>query len=85
MSNKMFAVKLLHRCSWCLINVLVQLYTLVCEFSQYQVKITEIEVEMRALQQAATLFEVSISEYKQLKTCRRDIGLLKSLWDSVGT
>ena len=61
------------------------LYTLVCEFSQYQVKITEIEVEMRALQQAATLFEVSISEYKQLKTCRRDIGLLKSLWDTVGT
>lgn len=36
---------------------------------------------MSSLHESASLFEVNIPEFKQLKTCRREIGLLKSLWD----
>ena len=36
---------------------------------------------MAALQESAGLFEVSIPDYKQLKQCRKEIALLKTLWD----
>ena len=39
---------------------------------------------MAQLQQAAALFEVNIPEYKQLRSCRREIALLKTLWDTIG-
>ena len=39
------------------------------------------EREMGALQESAGLFEVSIPDYKQLKQCRKEIALLKTLWD----
>ena len=38
---------------------------------------------MKSLQESASLFEVSMPEFKQLKTCRREIILLKSLWDMI--
>ena len=36
---------------------------------------------MQALLDSASLFEVNVPDFKQLKTCRREIGLLKTLWD----
>ena len=36
---------------------------------------------MNGLYQSAQLFEVTVTEFKQLKACRRESGLLKSLWD----
>jgi len=38
---------------------------------------------MKSLQESAGLFEVNCPEFKQLKACRREIGMLKSLWDMV--
>lgn len=38
---------------------------------------------MSALYESAGLFEVNVPEFKQLKACRREIGLLKSLWDMI--
>lgn len=38
---------------------------------------------MRALAESASLFEVCRPDYKQLKRCRKDILLLKSLWDYI--
>lgn len=43
----------------------------------------DFESEMKALSQSASLFEVNIPDYKQLKACRKDIVLLKELWDMV--
>ena len=41
------------------------------------------EIEMGRLDQSAGLFEVQIPDFKQIKQCRKDIRLLKSLWDYV--
>lgn len=38
---------------------------------------------MAALSESAGLFEVPVPEYKQLKVCRRDVRLLKHLWDMI--
>lgn len=38
---------------------------------------------MEALAASAALFEVSVPEYKQLKMCRKELRLLKDLWDMV--
>ena len=38
---------------------------------------------MALLQESAGLFEVSIPDFKQLKQCRKEIVLLKVLWDYV--
>lgn len=38
---------------------------------------------MAALATSAALFEVSVPEYKQLKMCRKELRLLKDLWDMV--
>ena len=38
---------------------------------------------MKELQKAAGLFEVNVPEFKQLLACRREIGLLKTLWDMI--
>uniref|UniRef100_A0A8D2LWB2 AAA+ ATPase domain-containing protein n=1 Tax=Varanus komodoensis TaxID=61221 RepID=A0A8D2LWB2_VARKO len=45
--------------------------------------IAKLEAEMKNLQETANLFEVSVPEYKQLKQCRTDAILLKSVWDMV--
>lgn len=38
---------------------------------------------MMSLRKAAGLFEVNVPEFKQLQTCRREIKLLKVLWDMI--
>lgn len=38
---------------------------------------------MGALQESAGLFEVNMPDYKQLKTCRREVVMLKALWDMI--
>ncbi|XP_042314347.1 dynein axonemal heavy chain 11-like [Sceloporus undulatus] len=45
--------------------------------------IAKLEAEMNKLQETANLFEVSVPEYKQLKQCRTDAILAKSVWDMV--
>ncbi|NXJ22597.1 DYH17 protein, partial [Dicrurus megarhynchus] len=45
--------------------------------------IAAMEKDMADLATSAALFEVSLPEYKQLKTCRRELRLLKELWDMV--
>ncbi|XP_075314376.1 dynein axonemal heavy chain 9 [Odontesthes bonariensis] len=46
-------------------------------------QIWEREAVMASLLESANLFEVTISEYKQLRQCRREVGLLKELWDMI--
>jgi len=38
---------------------------------------------MSGLLDSASLFEVNVPEYKQLRACRREALLLKTLWDFV--
>ena len=38
---------------------------------------------MAMLLESASLFEVNVPDYKQLKQCRKEIVLLKTLWDYV--
>ncbi len=38
---------------------------------------------MKQLKQAASLFEVNVPDFKQLKACRKEVGMLKALWDMV--
>uniref|UniRef100_A0A7M4FBW4 Dynein axonemal heavy chain 11 n=1 Tax=Crocodylus porosus TaxID=8502 RepID=A0A7M4FBW4_CROPO len=40
-----------------------------------------LEEEMLLMQEAANLFEVVVSDYKQMKQCRKEIQLLKEVWD----
>ncbi|KAH0627401.1 hypothetical protein JD844_003041 [Phrynosoma platyrhinos] len=40
-----------------------------------------LEEEMLQIQASANLFEVVIPDYKQMKQCRKEIKLLKGLWD----
>ncbi|KAG7506656.1 dynein heavy chain 9, axonemal [Solea senegalensis] len=44
-------------------------------------QIQEREAVMASLVGSASLFEVTVSEFKQLRQCRREVGLLKELWD----
>ncbi|XP_013396327.1 dynein beta chain, ciliary isoform X2 [Lingula anatina] len=55
-------------------------YTVLDEFNQ---QITDMEKEMAALLESAGLFEVNVPDYKQLKQCRKEICMLKQLWDYV--
>ena len=65
------------KCRYCMLKSQIQLTF------QYHVEILAMEKEMLALQESANLFEVSIPDFKQLKQCRREIKLLKTLWDYV--
>ena len=38
---------------------------------------------MEELRKSAGLFEVNFTEFKQLKACRKEIHMLKSLWDQI--
>jgi dynein heavy chain len=42
------------------------------------------ETEAAALKKSCELFELAVPTYRQLSDCRRDIGMLKSIWDLVG-
>ncbi|XP_078257485.1 dynein axonemal heavy chain 17-like [Rhinoraja longicauda] len=48
-----------------------------------QKKILVMEDELAALSQSAALFEVTVPDCKQLKSCRKEIVLLKDLWDMI--
>ena len=44
-------------------------------------ELKKMEDSMHELQENANLFEVNIPDFKQLKTSRRDVGLVKEVWD----
>ncbi|XP_030610318.1 dynein axonemal heavy chain 9 isoform X3 [Archocentrus centrarchus] len=46
-------------------------------------QIQEREAVMASLVESASLFEVTVSEYRQLRQCRREVVLLKELWDMI--
>ena len=48
---------------------------------KYHQHISTMEKEMTTLAQSAGLFEVNVPDFKQLKQCRKEIVLLKTLWD----
>lgn len=41
------------------------------------------EKEVAELQESTNLFDVTIPDYKDIKLCRREITVLKELWDMV--
>ena len=45
--------------------------------------IMEFEFEMQKLQESATLFEVPVPEFKQIEQCRKEVKMLKQLWDYI--
>lgn len=46
-------------------------------------QIEEKESVMTALTESASLFEVNVPDYKQLKLCRKEVSILKELWDMI--
>ncbi|XP_042303471.1 dynein axonemal heavy chain 9 [Sceloporus undulatus] len=46
-------------------------------------ELQEMEVTMASIHESAALFEVSVPDYKQLKQCRKEVYLLKELWDMI--
>ncbi|XP_041078235.1 dynein heavy chain 9, axonemal-like [Polyodon spathula] len=46
-------------------------------------QISEKELEMSGIIESSGLFEVNIPDYKQLKQCRKEVFLLKELWDMI--
>lgn len=44
-------------------------------------QIQEMDTVMAGLIESANLFEVNISDFKQLKQCRKELPILKELWD----
>ncbi|BFZ02963.1 hypothetical protein BsWGS_06002 [Bradybaena similaris] len=50
---------------------------------KYHQEIKNMEQKMAALIESAGLFEVSIPDFKQLKQCRKELRMLKTLWDYV--
>uniref|UniRef100_A0A8C4MVE0 Dynein axonemal heavy chain 11 n=1 Tax=Equus asinus asinus TaxID=83772 RepID=A0A8C4MVE0_EQUAS len=42
-----------------------------------------LEEEMLQMQESTHLFEVALPEYKQMKRCRKEVELLKGLWDVI--
>ncbi|KAL5106320.1 hypothetical protein TcWFU_007241 [Taenia crassiceps] len=47
------------------------------------VTISQMEEELTQLKRQAQLFEVALPEFRQLTSCRREIRLLKTVWDWV--
>ncbi|XP_039595259.1 dynein heavy chain 9, axonemal [Polypterus senegalus] len=46
-------------------------------------QIAEKEATMLNIIESAALFEVNVPDYKQLKQCRKEVSLLKDLWDMI--
>jgi dynein heavy chain len=40
-------------------------------------EIVELETEMSNIQDAASLFEVTVADFKQIKQCRKELRMLK--------
>lgn len=50
---------------------------------QLEKAIRDMERELAGLQESTNLFDVTTPDYRDLKLCRRDIAVLKELWDIV--
>ncbi|XP_061032339.1 dynein axonemal heavy chain 9 [Eubalaena glacialis] len=48
------------------------------------VEIQQMESTMASISESASLFEVTIPDYKQLRQCRKEACQLKELWDTIG-
>ncbi|XP_050175591.1 dynein axonemal heavy chain 9-like [Myiozetetes cayanensis] len=46
-------------------------------------EIKQMESAMASISESAGLFEVTVPEYKQLKQCRKELCILKELWDMI--
>ncbi|XP_074463654.1 dynein axonemal heavy chain 9 isoform X3 [Larus michahellis] len=47
------------------------------------IEIKQMESAMTSIYESAGLFEVMVPDYKQLKQCRKELCLLKELWDTI--
>ncbi|XP_016077900.1 PREDICTED: dynein heavy chain 9, axonemal [Miniopterus natalensis] len=47
-------------------------------------ELQQLESTVASISDSASLFEVNVPEYKQLKQCRREACQLKELWDTIG-
>ncbi|XP_049491313.1 dynein axonemal heavy chain 9-like [Panthera uncia] len=54
------------------------------ELDARHTEIRQMELTLASIWESAALFEVSIPNYKQLNQCRREVCLLKELWDTIG-
>ncbi|CAL8088370.1 unnamed protein product [Calicophoron daubneyi] len=50
---------------------------------KYHRNLHELETSMQTLLTSAALFEVNVPDFKQLKQCRKELRLLKTLWDYI--
>ncbi|XP_070187600.1 dynein beta chain, ciliary-like isoform X2 [Littorina saxatilis] len=50
---------------------------------KYNEEICVMEKEMQQMLESASLFEVNVPDFKQLKQCRKELKLLKALWDYI--
>ena len=53
------------------------------KLDQGHLDISTMEREMQMLNDSAALFEVTVPDFKQVKQCRKEIKLLKQLWDYI--
>lgn len=51
------------------------------DFKHMEIK--KMEALMASIYESAALFEVGVPDYKQLKQCRKEVCLLKELWDMI--
>nr|XP_026486610.1 dynein beta chain, ciliary [Vanessa tameamea] len=51
--------------------------------SRVDKEMLHLEDEMKGIQESGSLFEVNIPEFKLLKQCRKELRMLKQLWDYV--
>ncbi|KAM4673740.1 dynein axonemal heavy chain 9 [Amazona ochrocephala] len=47
------------------------------------IEIKQLESAMTSIYESAGLFEVTVPDYRQLKQCRKELCLLKELWDMI--
>ncbi len=53
------------------------------KLDECHLRVFKMEQEMVKLDQSAQLFEVQVPDLKQIKQCRKEIKLLKTLWDYI--
>ncbi|CAG9581720.1 unnamed protein product [Danaus chrysippus] len=51
--------------------------------SRVDMEMLNLEDEMKGIQESGSLFEVNVPEFKLLKQCRKELRMLKQLWDYV--
>uniref|UniRef100_A0A8C5XER9 Dynein axonemal heavy chain 9 n=1 Tax=Microcebus murinus TaxID=30608 RepID=A0A8C5XER9_MICMU len=48
------------------------------------IELQQMESTMASISESASLFEVIVPDYKQLRQCRKEVCQLKELWDTIG-